>query len=129
MGQDPSLADIANDASKTYRSVLSEEDSRELHKAIGLAAHGVGIGSFVYLRRIFERLIQARFETFKNEEGWVEFDFEKLRMPERIEFLSAHLPSFLVENRKIYSILSLGLHELSEESCLNSSRFLKTLHS
>src|SRR5262245_34308702 len=56
MGQYPSLADIAIDESKQYSAVLSKEDGRELHKAIGLAAHGVGIGSFVYLRRVFERL-------------------------------------------------------------------------
>ena len=45
IGQYPSLADIANDESKTYKSVLEKQDSREFHKAIGLAAHGVGIGS------------------------------------------------------------------------------------
>jgi hypothetical protein len=65
VGQSPSLADIANDESKTYRAVLSKEDSSEFHKAIGLAAHGVGIGSFVYMRRIFERLIGKRFEERK----------------------------------------------------------------
>jgi hypothetical protein len=47
IGQFPSLADIANDESKTYRSVLTKRDSSEFHKAIGLATHGVGIGSFV----------------------------------------------------------------------------------
>jgi len=47
IGQFPSLADIAIDESKTYRTVLTPEDSSEFHKAIGLAAHGVGIGSFV----------------------------------------------------------------------------------
>jgi hypothetical protein len=58
IGQFPSLADVANDESKVvYRGVLRPEDGSELYKAIGLAAHGVGIGSFVYLRRIFERLI------------------------------------------------------------------------
>ncbi len=118
VGQDPSLANIANDASKAYRSVLSTEDSRELYKAIGLAAHGVGIGSFVYLRRIFERLIKGRFDTFKAEEGWSDSDFNKLRMDDKVEFLKDHLPSFLVENKRIYSILSVGLHELSEQNCL-----------
>jgi hypothetical protein len=107
VGQDPSLADIANDASKAYRGLLSKEDSGELHKAIGLAAHGVGIGSFVYLRRIFERLIKVRFDTFKVAEGWTEDQFKPKRMQEKIELLKDHLPGFLVENRKIYSILSL----------------------
>lgn len=118
IGQYPSLADIANDESKAYRKVLSEEDSQELHKAIGLAAHGVGIGSYVYLRRIFERLIDNRFRDFKDIESWSEENYRNRRMPERIDLMKDHLPEFLVENRKVYSILSLGIHELAEEEAL-----------
>jgi len=125
IGQWPSLADIANDESKTYRSVLTQEDSSEFHKAIGLAAHGVGIGSFVYLRRIFERLVNSRYEEFKTVEGWTDEHFYPKRMAERVEFLQAHLPPFLVENSRIYSILSLGLHELKEEQCLRFFPVLK----
>jgi hypothetical protein len=39
-------------------------------------------------------------------------------MDEKIKILREHLPSFLVENRGLYSILSTGIHELSEEECL-----------
>ena len=39
-------------------------------------------------------------------------------MAEKVTFLKGHLPSFLVKNSKIYSILSVGLHELTEEECL-----------
>jgi hypothetical protein len=39
-------------------------------------------------------------------------------MSEKIGFLRSHLPPFVVENHKIYSILSLAVHELSEERCL-----------
>jgi hypothetical protein len=124
IGQFPSLADIAIDESKTYRTVLTPEDSSEFHKAIGLAAHGVGIGSFVYLRRIFERLVISRFAEFKTVEGWADDDFPK-RMAERVAFLHAHLPPFLVENSRIYSILSLGLHELDEKQCLRFFPVLK----
>jgi hypothetical protein len=124
IGQFPSLADIAIDEGKTYRTVLTPEDSSEFHKAIGLAAHGVGIGSFVYLRRIFERLVISRFEEFKTVEGWADDDFPK-RMAERVAFLRAHLPPFLVENSRIYSILSLGLHELDEKQCLRFFPVLK----
>jgi hypothetical protein len=118
------LADIANDESKTYRSVLTQEDSSEFHKAIGLAAHGVGIGSFVYLRRIFDRLVISRFAEFKTVEAWTNDDFPK-SMAERVAFLHAHLPPFLVENSRIYSILSLGLHELDEATCLRFFDVLK----
>jgi hypothetical protein len=124
IGQFPSLADIAIDEGKTYRTVLTREDSSEFHKAIGLAAHGVGIESFVYLRRIFERLVISRFEEFKTVEGWADDDFPK-RMAERVAFLHAHLPPFLVENSRIYSILSLGLHELDEKQCLRFFPVLK----
>ena len=41
-------------------------------------------------------------------------------MGERILLLSKYLPDFLVENRAIYGVLSKGIHELSEEECLNA---------
>ena len=40
-------------------------------------------------------------------------------MDERILALKEYLPQFLVENRAVYSILSLGIHELSEQQCLD----------
>ena len=125
VGQLPSLADIANDEAKTYRSILAREDAADLHKAIGLAAHGVGVGSFVYLRRVFERLIDKRFDEFKDSEGWKGGDFNSLRMDEKVKFLKGHIPDFLYENRQMYSILSLGIHELSEEDCLAAFEPLK----
>ncbi len=118
IGQFPSLADIANDESKVYRSVLDKQDARELHSAIGLASHGVGIGSFVYLRRVFEHLLRRRFAEQKESNGWSDDDFHSKRMEDKIELLKNHLPSFLVKNRRIYSILSVGIHELDEEACL-----------
>lgn len=126
VGQYPSLADIANDETKHYRKILSKNDAAEFHKAIGLAAHGVGIGSYVYLRRIFERLIQNRYDEFKQSEGWNDADFASLRMIERIEFLKNHLPNFLVENKKIYGILSRGIHELDETQCNGFFPILKS---
>lgn len=125
IGQYPSLADIANDESRTYRQVLSRNDGAELYKAIGLAAHGVGVGSFVYLRRVFERLIFQRFNDFKEHEGWSDSDFVDKRMDEKIDLLKGHLPDFLVRNRKVYAILSKGIHELEESECLGAFEMLK----
>jgi hypothetical protein len=119
IGQYPSLADISNDEVSTYRRNMDKGDAAEFHKAIGLAAHGVGVGSFVYLRRVFERLVYKRFEEFKSSEGWEDKQFYAVRMEDKISLLNAHLPDFLVENRKIYSILSVGVHELDEQACLS----------
>jgi hypothetical protein len=108
VGQHPSLATIAIDEMREkYRSVLHGENWAELYKSIGLAAHGEGIGSFVYLRRVFERLILSRFDEFKADEGWKDDDFQQLRMDERIAFLKGHLPQYLVEIEK-YIQFSVG---------------------
>ena len=62
LGQFPSLVDIQfAEIGKKYDKFLSKETLKEFKRAIGLVTHGVGIGSFVYLRRIFENLI---YETF-----------------------------------------------------------------
>jgi hypothetical protein len=119
VGQHPSVADIAIDETRQkFRAVLRGRNWEELYKAIGLAAHGEGIGSFVYLRRVFERLIRSRFDEFKTAEGWADEDFSSRRMDEKVALLKDHLPSYLVEIRRIYSIFSQGIHELENEECL-----------
>lgn len=125
IGQCPSIADLNMYDVKKYASVLGKTVFPELTKAIGLAAHGIGVGSFVYLRRIFEGLVQGAHQVAKSDEGWAEEEYEKARMGEKIQLLHRHLPSFLVENRAIYGILSKGIHELSEAECLDAFPVVK----
>jgi hypothetical protein len=120
VGQSPSMADISESALRPYRKVLAPEEYRELTRAVGLASHGVGIGSFVYLRRIFERLIGAARDQASGIQGWDEQAFQRSRMEEKIDLLQHFLPPFLVEQRKLYSILSKGIHALTEEECLEA---------
>ncbi|MEB4861255.1 hypothetical protein [Priestia megaterium] len=58
IGQYPSSASIDQVDLQKYRKILDKDKYIELNKGIGLASHGVGIGSFVYLRRILEGLIE-----------------------------------------------------------------------
>lgn len=118
IGQFPSLADLNTYDVRQYSAVLSKGDFREFTKAIGLAAHGVGVGSFVYLRRIFENLVDAAYRVAKTDSGWDDEAYLSGRMAERIQLLAGHLPEFLVENRSMYKILSQGVHELTEDECL-----------
>lgn len=120
IGQLPSLADLNLHDVKKYAPVLEKSVFRELTKAIGLAAHGVGVGSFVYLRRVFEKLIEQAHQQAKAAANWDEKAYESSRMAEKIQLLAAFLPEFLVQNRQIYGILSLGVHELDESDCLNA---------
>ena len=118
VGQYPSVADFHISQIHKYDKVLPKDKMREFTKAIGLAANGIGIGSFVYLRRIFEHLVSEAFEKAKSENDEFDADaFSKAKMNNKIQMLSGYLPDFLVENYSIYGILSKGIHELSEEDC------------
>jgi len=126
VGQAPSLATIQfGELGKKYDKFLSNTDLKLFKKAIGLAAHGTGAGSFVYLRRIFEGLIKDAYETNKKALGINEESFFKQRMTEKVETLKPYLPSQLVDMKEIYSVLSRGVHELSEEVCLRYFEPLK----
>ena len=118
IGQVPSLADMALPDMRKYRPVLGDERFRELSRGIGLVTHGVGIGAFVYVRRVFESLIEQAHDLAKGEAGLDEDAYARARMDEKINSLKAHLPEFLVQNRGLYKILSSGVHTLSEGECL-----------
>lgn len=119
VGQWPSLADLSlGEIGKKYAKHMDREDMQEFKKAIGLAAHGVGAGSFVYLRRIFEKLIDEAYQLNHESLEINADDFHKQRMDEKVESLNKYLPSQLVGMKRIYSILSDGVHNLTEEECL-----------
>ncbi|SOE20012.1 hypothetical protein SAMN06298216_0513 [Spirosomataceae bacterium TFI 002] len=126
VGQHPTLGDLVNEDLKKYRKI-SEEIYLELNKAVGLSAHGVGIGSFVYLRRIIEKhivvpiinsLVTDKKLTIEQVRGE---DFKG-----KIKLAKDSLPDFLVNNGKIYSILSKGIHELEEDLCKEYFPILRT---
>jgi hypothetical protein len=118
IGQLPSLADLGSGSLDKYRKALGQDLYAELHRAVGLCAHGVGVGSFVYLRRVFESLLEGAHRIAQQDPGWDEGAYQRQRVEERILALQHHLPLFLVENRGLYRILSKGIHELAEEECL-----------
>lgn len=116
IGQYPSIADMTFPELDDYKHVISKQDRRELGTAIGLFANGVGAGSYVYLRRILERLV---YQAKKNAGDKIDNDaFEKARVADRIKMLKGYVPDILIQNTTIYGILSKGIHELSEEDCL-----------
>ena len=124
-GQYPSVATLATADLKRYQSVLPTDYRNEYSRALGLFSHGIGIGSFVYLRRIFEKLVLDAFEAAKKDGKLTEDDFnfadEKKRlrrMEEKIKLLVGYLPDTIIDNAGIYGILSVGVHELSEDDCL-----------
>lgn len=126
IGQNPSLADIEIRNIQKYK-LLDENIYQELNRAVGLSSHGIGVGSFVYLRRIIEKHIVypilqklADSQIISQEDILSSGDFKG-----KIELAKSDLPQFLVENKKIYSILSKGIHELEEQECRDFFPLLK----
>ena len=125
IGQYLSIADYHISKIKQYSAVLPSEKLKEFTRAIGLAANGVGIGSFVYLRRIFETLLEEAHQISMHQEHWQEELYKSARISEKIELLQTNLPKFLVENKVMYGILSKGIHSLTENECLSYFEIVK----
>lgn len=121
VGQYPSMADADGVKLKKYRSVLDKELHSGFSKAVGLVSHGVGAGAVVYLRRIFESLIEGAHAEAKKDSDWVklhEAEYAAGRVADRVKSLRNYLPSYLVDHHTMYGVLSSGVHNMSEQECL-----------
>lgn len=118
IGQFPQLADLENSHLKKYKE-LDKEIYQELNRATGLNSHGIGVGSFVYLRRIIEKyILYPELERLIQENTLTTEQISLADFKGKVALAKDHLPPVLVDNPKIYSILSKGIHSLSEKECL-----------
>ena len=60
VGQYPSVVDMTIPEIEKYRTILGRQ-YRDYSKAVVLFANGIGIGSYVYVRRIIENLVFDKF--------------------------------------------------------------------
>jgi len=115
IGQYPSMADLALGELKDVAKSLNPVDRKELGRALGLFAHDAPLGAFVYLRRVFERMIlRAHGRHVAAGKPEVE-NFANLPMDVRIREIRDQLPPKVVQNSNVFGILSKGIHELSDE--------------
>lgn len=118
IGQYPTYADLLLPELREYKKVMSKEDERELKRANGLYASGIGVGSFVYLRRIFERIIVTASKTAIKDGKFKQEDFDSAHVDEKVKMLKDYFPKTFVNNTVFYGIISKGIHELSEDECI-----------
>jgi len=121
IGQHPSLRDIHTPHIRKYQPLLGEKYD-ELATALTLGTHNIGIGAFIYLRRVFEHLIEEAHTEANTRSSWTEEreqEYQDGRVEERVKLLEDFLPPFLVTERKMYGILSKGVHELTEDECMS----------
>ena len=112
------MADLSFPELDGYKNVMSDDDRKEFGRAIGLYASGIGIGSFVYLRRIFERIILTTGEKAIKDGKIEKEQFKKAHVKEKIKMIADYLPTTLVDRPEFYGIVSKGIHELSEDDCI-----------
>jgi len=127
IGQYPSYRDIESPQIKKFQKILGKYFP-ELSTAIRLFSVNVGIGSFVYLRRIIEKLVHDTFEEAEAVGAMTKQEFEyreaedgknyRNGIEEKIKLLKGFLPDMITNQPQIYGIVSKGIHELSEEECL-----------
>lgn len=119
-GQYPSILDFDNSL-KDYKKVLKDKSvTKELTNAEILKTHNMGVGAFLYLRRIFEKLIFEQAEQAELENNIDRQAFNKEKTEDKVMILheKGYLPNYLAEiNPFIYAILSKGVHQLSEKEC------------
>lgn len=116
IGQLPSVGDISQAELKDVDKSLDKLDRKELGTALGLFAHDAASGAFVYLRRVFERMIYRAHDRYAEKNGKIE-GFSTLRMDEKIAAIAGELPERVVQYKKVFSVLSAGIHELTDEQC------------
>ena len=115
----PSLADLQRDLDKRSVKALGSKGASEFKKGVGLAAHGIGIGAFIYLRRIFEDLVDEVAQPALGKGEIKEDEYTKSRMDEKSDCSRTTCPLHGRAQAVEYGTVSKGLHELSEEECID----------
>lgn len=122
VGQYPSINDITGLDLKKYKKI-HKDIFTELNKANGLFSHGVGVGSYTYLRRIIEKyIVNDKYSNYLISTGKTPEESESLTkntyFKDKVTTLKDELSDLLHGNDKIYGFLSKGIHGLSEDECL-----------
>lgn len=140
VGQYPSLKDLQLFNTKKYRNILGKNYA-DYTLALALYSDGVGAGSFVYLRRILEHFVEEVHTNCVNQcneavasgsgSAFNEEEYKDLRFNEKINYLEQNfhktiIPAELNDIRgNIYGVISKGIHESTEEECLQLFPFAK----
>lgn len=127
IGQMPSLADVAFAELKEVGKGLDAIDRKELGRALGLFSHDAPLGAFVYLRRVFERMILRAHGRHVSAGHPAIEGFADLPMDKRIREIRDQLPPRVVQHSQVFQVLSKGIHELSDEEARDLFPLVKTI--
>ena len=115
--------------------LLNEDDLKELNNANKCKKLGMNIDSFVYMRRIFENMLQRIYEAHQSEVTIKDSSkkFIDLFVKDKVKLLKPYLPILMNEEVssdkyiKLYKLLSEGIHKLNEDICESLYNIIKEL--
>ncbi|WP_350343875.1 hypothetical protein PRVXT_000234 [Proteinivorax tanatarense] len=131
VGQSPSYTEMNRHKHKKFSKVLKQINSYDDYvKGDNLFSHDVGVGAFVYLRRILEKILLFKFNDYTKHKGEKKatsiHEFKNMEMEKKIKLLKGYLPKEFDNLKQVYGILSSGIHNLEEDSCKGYYPVLKT---
>lgn len=120
VGQVPSIYDMNEKINnKSFLKVLGDEYEGYYKSACSLYSFNTCIGALTYLRRIFEKILADTFNENVSSLGITLEDFKIKKIKEKVKLLKQYLPNIVSSQgfNSIYTKLSDGIHNLSEEEC------------
>lgn len=132
------ISDIIEDSNiQQFKKMklLNENDMTELNNANKCRKLGMNVASFVYMKRVFENMLQRIYEKHKTEITLKDSSkkFTDLYVKDKIRLLKPYLPMLMSEEAtsdkyiKLYKLLSEGIHKLNEDVCEGLYNIIKEL--
>lgn len=127
IGQYPSLASKEELEIQKYKSLkVIKKYYIELVRSVNAYSQHMGIASFVYLRRIYEHMVEKEYaklpDTIKKSNA--SFDEKMKAVDNKMHIIPPELDS---QKSKIYSVLSKGIHEYEEDECYELYPAMRTI--
>lgn len=120
VGQYPSTLEIFGDDFKAYDKLLESFDAKEDYRKSYISyCDAYYVAAFVYLRRVLEKIV----DSYTKDKDLPDKRFETRMDACKEEFD----PEIRDTIKNLYSILSLGVHSLTEEQCREYYQYVKAI--
>lgn len=129
LAQYPSLYDVSRDELKKYQKnkLIDKNSFREIYKAETCASSGYYVAAYTYMRRVYETMLMSIFTDNQETIGLSEDEFRKLHSDKKLEAIKDYLAIDDEIYLPLYSLLSAGIHAMSEEQCCEDYVVLKPI--
>lgn len=123
IGQYPSFASKSEHELLKYKNIISKYYI-ELNRSVNAYSQHMGIAAFVYLRRIFEHIVETEYPKIQTPTGKECFDKKFKAVDNELHLIP---PELNAQKSKIYSVLSKGIHEYDEDECYEIYPYMKAI--